>query len=88
MARQAEVERIVVTDLDTRATRAGIAGFRVRSDIAIVGVEDLAGQLAEVLESGDVVVTGVPPTTAGFRRDATRLARAVPTHTVVVVIPR
>jgi hypothetical protein len=30
----------------------------------------------------------VAPTTAGFRRDATRLARAVPTHTVVVVIPR
>jgi hypothetical protein len=35
-----------------------------------------------------VVVTGVEPTMSGFRRDATRLARAVPTHTVVVVVPR
>jgi hypothetical protein len=60
----------------------------VRGDVEIVGVDDIAGRLAEVLEPGDVVVTGVPPTTSGFRRDATRLARAVPTHTVVVVVPR
>jgi hypothetical protein len=88
MARQAEAERIVVTDLDPRTTRAGIGGFRVRADVAIIGVDDIASRLAEVLEPGDIVITGVPPTTSGFRRDATRLARAVPTHTVVVVVPR
>jgi Kef-type K+ transport system membrane component KefB/nucleotide-binding universal stress UspA family protein len=88
MARQAEAERIVVTDLDPREARASIAGFRIRGDVEIVGVSDLASRLAEVLEPGDVVVTGVPPTTGGIRRDATRLARAVPTHTVVVVVPR
>jgi len=88
MARHAEADRIIVTDLDVQETRAGIADFRVRSDVSIVGVSSITDQLAEVLEPGDVVVTGVPPTTSGFRRDATRLARAVPTHTVVVVVPR
>jgi 2-keto-4-pentenoate hydratase/2-oxohepta-3-ene-1,7-dioic acid hydratase in catechol pathway len=56
--------------------------------VEIVGVTDIAARLADVLEPGDVVVTGVPPTVGGIRRDATRLARAVPTHTVVVVVPR
>jgi nucleotide-binding universal stress UspA family protein len=88
MARQAEAERIVVTDIDPAEARAGIAEFRVRNDVEIVGVSDIAARLAEVLEPGDVVVTGVPPTVDGIRRDATRLARAVPTHTVVVVVPR
>jgi Kef-type K+ transport system membrane component KefB/nucleotide-binding universal stress UspA family protein len=88
MARQAEAERLVVTDLDPKETRARIGEFRVRSDVAIIGVDDIASRLAEVLEPGDIVITGVPPTTSGFRRDATRLARAVPTHTVVVVVPR
>jgi hypothetical protein len=88
MARQAEADRVVVTDLDTQEARRGIAGFRARSDIEIVGVRDLATELGGVLEPGDVVVTGVPPTTGGIRRDATRIARAAPTHTVVVVVPR
>lgn len=88
MARQAEVERIVVTDLDPKRARAAIADFRVRNDVEIVGVNDVAARLGEVLGPGDVVVTGVPPTVGGIRRDATRLARAVPTHTVVVVVPR
>jgi Kef-type K+ transport system membrane component KefB len=88
MARQAEAERIVVTDVDPKLARSAIAEFRIRSDVEIVGVSDLSLQLADVLEPGDVVVTGVPPTTGGIRRDATRLARAAPTHTVVVVVPR
>ena len=88
MARQAEVERVVVTDVDAREARSAVSGFRVRSDVEIVGVTDLSASLAEVLEPGDVVVTGVPPTTGGIRRDATRLARAVPDHTLVVVVPR
>jgi Kef-type K+ transport system membrane component KefB/nucleotide-binding universal stress UspA family protein len=88
MARQAEVGRIVVTDLDPRQVRTAIVDFRIRSDVEIVGVSDIADQLGAVLEPGDVVVTGVPPTVGGIRRDATRLARAVPTHTVVVVVPR
>ena len=88
MARQAEAERIVVTDVDPKEARTAVAGFRVRNDVEIVGVSDLAAELAGVLEPGDVVVTGVPPTTGGIRRDATRIARAVPDHTVVVVVPR
>ena len=88
MARQAEAERVVVTDLDPQETRRGIADFRIRSDVGIVGVDDIAAELAGVLEPGDVVITGVPPTTSGIRRDATRIARAAPTHTVVVVVPR
>ena len=88
MARQAEAERIVVTDVDPQEARTAVAGFRVRNDVEIVGVADLATGLADVLEPGDVVVTGVPPTTGGIRRDATRIARAVPDHTVVVVVPR
>jgi nucleotide-binding universal stress UspA family protein len=88
MARQAQAERVIVTDLGTREARAAVVGFRVRNDVAIIGVSDVAHGLAGVVEPGDVVVTGVPPTTGGLRRDATRLARAVPTHTVVVVVPR
>ena len=88
MARQAEVERLVVTDLSPDAARAGMEEFRVPDDVQIVGLGDVTGRLAGTLEPGDVVVTGVPPTTGGIRRDATRLARAVPTHTVVVVVPR
>ena len=88
MARQAEADRIVVTDLDPKQARAAIGDFRIHRDVEIVGVSDIAARLAEVLEPGDVVVTGVPPTAGGIRRDATRLARAVPTHTVVVVVPR
>ena len=88
MARQAEAERIVVTDVDPKEARTAVAGFRVRNDVEIVGVSDLAAELAGVLAPGDVVVTGVPPTTGGIRRDATRIARAVPDHTVVVVVPR
>jgi len=44
--------------------------------------------MSDALEPGDVIVTGVPPTPGGIRRDATRLARAAPTHTLVVVVPR
>lgn len=88
LARQAEVARLVVTDLDPRRVRAELDAFRVPDDVEIVGVRDVASELADVLDPGDVVVTGVPPTPGGIRRDATRLARAVPTHTVVVVVPR
>lgn len=88
LARQAEVERLVITDLPTRETRDGIAGFRVPGDVQIVGVDDVTAGIAELLEPGDVVVTGMAPTSGGIRRDATRLARAIPTHTVVVVVPR
>ena len=76
----------MVTDLDPKQARAAIGDFRIHRDVEIVGVSDIAARLAEVLEPGDVVVTGVPPTAGGIRRDATRLARAVSTHTVVVVV--
>ena len=88
LARQADAERIVVTDVDPHEAREQVAGFRVRNDVEIVGVDDVVLRLAGLLEPGDVVVTGVAPTTDAIRRDATRLARAVPEHTLVVVVPR
>jgi len=88
LARQADAERIVVTDVDPHEAREQIAGFRVRNDVEIIGVDDIVLRLAGLLEPGDVVVTGVAPTTDAIRRDATRLARAVPEHTLVVVVPR
>jgi nucleotide-binding universal stress UspA family protein len=88
IGRQAESERIVVSDLDPRLLRARIEEFRVSDNVQIVGVTDLAAQLRGLLEPGDVVVTGIPPTKGGLRRDAERVARAAPDHTVVVVIPR
>ena len=88
MARQAEVERMVVTDQDMGRLRALLKEFNVRGDVAIVGLADLHARLPEVLEPGDVVVSGIPPTAGALRRDAQRLARAVPDHTVVIAIPR
>jgi nucleotide-binding universal stress UspA family protein len=88
MARQAESERVIVTDVDPVEVRAAIGEFRVRGDVTIIGVDDIGARLAEVVEPGDVIVTGVPPTTGGIRRDATRIARAAPSNTVVVVVPR
>jgi Kef-type K+ transport system membrane component KefB/nucleotide-binding universal stress UspA family protein len=88
LARQADAERLVVTDVDPREAREQVAGFRVRNDVTIIGVDDVVTRLAGLLEPGDVVVTGVAPTTDAIRRDATRLARAVPDHTLVVAVPR
>jgi nucleotide-binding universal stress UspA family protein len=88
MAHQAEVPRLVIGEGDPTRLRGRLEQFRVRSDVGIIGVPDLLARLPGLLEPGDVVVSGVPPTAEGLRRDATRLARAVPSHTVVVVIPR
>jgi nucleotide-binding universal stress UspA family protein len=87
MARQAEAERIVVTDLDPReaARHRRVPHPRRRADRRRHRPHVAP---REVLEPGDVVVTGVPPTMGGMRRDATRVVRAAPDHTVVVVIPR
>ena len=88
IGRQAESERIVISDLDPRLLRLRIEEFRVRDNVQIVGVTDLTTNLQGLLEPGDVVVTGIPPTKGGLRRDAERVARAAPDHTVVVVVPR
>jgi len=88
IGRQAETQRLVVTDLDPRDVRPALAGFRVRGDVEIVGLNDLYARLAELLEPGDVVVTGNPVTRGGLGREAQRLARSVPSATVVVAIPR
>jgi len=88
MAHQAEADRIIVTDLDATTLRPRLAGFRIRPGVEIIGVTDLSHHLIDALLPGDVVLTGVPPTAEGLRRDAQRLVRAAPDHTVVVVIPR
>jgi Kef-type K+ transport system membrane component KefB/nucleotide-binding universal stress UspA family protein len=88
MGRQAESQRLVVTDLEPRTVRPQLEAFRVKADVEIVGVTDLYARLAELLEPGDVVVTGNPVTRGGLGREAQRLARSVPTSTVVVAIPR
>ena len=88
IGRQAETRRLVVTDLDPRGVRPQLAAFRVRNDVEIVGLSDLYARLGEMLEPGDVVITGNPVSSGGLGREAQRLARSVPTSTVVVAIPR
>jgi Kef-type K+ transport system membrane component KefB/nucleotide-binding universal stress UspA family protein len=88
IGRQAETRRLVVTDLDARGVRPQLAAFRVRNDVEIVGLSDLYARLGELLEPGDVVITGNPVSSSGLGREAQRLARSVPTSTVVIAIPR
>ncbi len=88
IGRQAETRRLVVTDLVPREVRPQLAAFRVRNDVEIVGLGDLYARLGEMLEPGDVVITGNPVSSGGLGREAQRLARSVPTSTVVVAIPR
>jgi Kef-type K+ transport system membrane component KefB/nucleotide-binding universal stress UspA family protein len=88
MARQAEVDLIVVSDVEEALLRPALAGLRVReAEVEVIAVEGVVGRLARLLEPGDVVITGMPPTTSRLGKGARRLARAARGRTVIVAVP-
>jgi Kef-type K+ transport system membrane component KefB/nucleotide-binding universal stress UspA family protein len=88
MARQAEAELIVVSDVEEALLRPAMAGLRVReAEVEVIAVEGVVGRLARLLEPGDVVITGMPPTTSRLGKGARRLARAARGRTVIVAVP-
>lgn len=88
MARQAEVELVVVSDVEEALLRPALAGLRVREAVVpVIAVEGGVGRLARLLAPGDVVITGMPPTTSRLGKGARRLARAARGRTVIVAVP-
>lgn len=86
MMRQAEVDLLIVTDVDADRLDAALEGLPVNS-AEVVHVDGLIGRLPRLLEEGDVVITGVPQTAGRLGRGARRLARAARGRTVVVAVP-
>jgi Kef-type K+ transport system membrane component KefB/nucleotide-binding universal stress UspA family protein len=88
IARQAESDVLVVTDHEEDLVRTQLVNLDVdEDDVAIEAVEGVLGQLPRLLEPGDVVITGMPPTTSRLGRGARRLARAAEGRTVIVAVP-
>jgi Kef-type K+ transport system membrane component KefB/nucleotide-binding universal stress UspA family protein len=87
MARQAEVEMVVISDVSVDGVRPQLAGIPDSDQIEIVSVEGVVGRMNRLLQPGDVVITGMPPTTSRLGRGARRLARAAQGRTVIVVVP-
>ncbi|MCC5947605.1 MAG: cation:proton antiporter [Nitriliruptoraceae bacterium] len=89
MAAQAEVDLIVLTEVPASSLRPAMAGWSIgdAANAEIVSVEGVIGRLNRILEPGDVVITGVPPTTSRLGKGARRLARAAGDRTVVVAVP-
>lgn len=87
--RFAEVGLVVVSDVPAVELRPRLRGVRVREqDVGVVTIPDVTARLPDLLEPGDLVITGVPPTTSGLGRDAERLARATSGRTLVIAVPR
>ncbi len=87
LARQAEVEMVVISDVAIEGLRPQLAGIPNGDEVEIVSVEGVVGRMNRLLEPGDVVITGMPPTTSRLGRGARRLARAAQGRTVIVVVP-
>jgi Kef-type K+ transport system membrane component KefB len=88
MARQAEVDLVVISDVEAVELRPQMAGWAVEDQqVEIVTVEGVVGRLNRLLEAGDVIITGMPPDTSRLGRGARRLARAVGDRTIVVTVP-
>jgi hypothetical protein len=88
IARQAEVDITVITDHEEELVRAQLVNLEVdEGEVEIVGVEGVLGRLNRLLEAGDVVITGMPPTTSRLGRGARRLAKAAEGRTVIVAVP-
>lgn len=89
MARQAEVDLLVVSDVDEPVLRPAMSGLRVaEQDVEVVVMTGVVGRLSGVLRPGDVVITGLPPSISRLGKGARRLARAAEGHTVIVAVPR
>jgi len=87
LARQAEVDMVVISDVTIEGLRPQLAGIPGGEGIEIVSVEGVVGRMNRLLQPGDVVITGMPPTTSRLGRGARRLARAAQGRTVIVVVP-
>jgi Kef-type K+ transport system membrane component KefB/nucleotide-binding universal stress UspA family protein len=88
VARQAEVDITVITDHEEELVRAQLVNLEVdEGEVEIVAVEGVLGRLNRLLEAGDVVITGMPPTTSRLGRGARRLAKAAEGRTVIVAVP-
>ena len=88
MARQAEVDLVVISDVASVELRPQLAGWAVEDrQVEIITVDGVVGRLNRLLQEGDVVITGVPPDTSRLGRGARRLARAVGDRTIVVAVP-
>jgi Kef-type K+ transport system membrane component KefB len=88
MARQTEVELIVVTNIASDDLRPHLADLDVDDrQVEIVAIEGVVGRLHRLLAPGDVVITGLPPTASRLGKGARRLARAARGRTVIVTVP-
>ncbi len=87
IARQAEVDMIVVSDIEEATVRSRLASVPAAAESEVVTVEGVVGRLNRLLRPGDVVITGMPPATSRLGRGARRLARAAQGRTVIVVVP-
>jgi Kef-type K+ transport system membrane component KefB/nucleotide-binding universal stress UspA family protein len=88
IARQAEVSMMVVSDVDEELLRPALSGVGIRKDaVEVVVLNGVVGQLTTRLRPGDVVITGMPPSTSRLGRGARRLARAARGRTVIVAVP-
>jgi Kef-type K+ transport system membrane component KefB/nucleotide-binding universal stress UspA family protein len=88
MTRQAEVDLLVVSDVEAEQLRPRLVGAGMPEGVQVTAVTGVIGRLAGLLRQGDVVLTGVPPTTSRLGRGARRLARAAAGRTVIVVVPQ
>ncbi|MEX1177077.1 MAG: cation:proton antiporter [Nitriliruptor sp.] len=88
LSRQAEADVVVITDHEEDLVRTQMGNLDVdEADVTIIAVEGVLGRLNRLLEPGDVVLTGMPPTTSRLGRGARRLARAAEGRTVIVAVP-
>lgn len=86
IARQAEVPLVVVTEQDDAQLR-DLLGDARRVELCVDARKPTIA-LRDRSRSGDVLVVGTPPTRAGLGQNASRLARAVPSRTLIAVVPR
>jgi hypothetical protein len=87
MARQAEVDLVILSEAGAERVQPQLAGWGVAADVDLITVDGVVGRLNRLLRPGDVVLTGVPPVQSRLGKGARRLARAAGGRTVIVAVP-
>lgn len=87
MARQAEVDLVILSEAGAERVQPQLAGWGVAPDVDLITVDGVIGRLNRLLKPGDVVLTGVPPVQSRLGKGARRLARAAGGRTVIVAVP-
>jgi len=88
LARQTESDVTVVTSLPEELLRPYLEEHDLgERDLDITAVQGVVTRLPQLLEAGDVVITGMPPSTSRLGRGARRMARAARGRTVIVAVP-